>query len=112
MPIGWSIFTANVKFAVIYHHVCKDLCDVTGLGFPLAMFTTNCLEAINSVLKKQVNYKKTQWPEFVQLMKQLVHAQRNEITHSLSGRDNYRIAMNFQFLDVSMDEWSKMCSDQ
>ena len=50
-----------------------------GLGSPPTIFTTNASESINSVLKKQVGYKKTQWPEFVKEMKQLVDAQRSEI---------------------------------
>ena len=53
---------------VVCNHMRKDIREAAGLGSPPAIFTTNSSEAINSVLKRGVNYKKTQWPEFVQQM--------------------------------------------
>ena len=102
----------TVKANVVRHHMRKDIREAVGLGSPPAIFTTNSSEALNSVLKKQVSYKKTQWPEFVQQMKALVDAQRNEVIRSLSGRGRYRLAENCQHLGVSMEEWSKMRPDQ
>ena len=97
---------------VVCNHMRKDIREAAGLGSPAAIFTTNSSEAINSVLKRGVNYKKTQWPEFVQQMKDLVEAQRNEIVRSLSGRGQYRLAEDYRNLGVSMEEWSKMRPDQ
>ena len=101
-----------VKADVVRNHMRKDLREAAGLGSPPAIFTTNSSEAINSVLKKQVNYKKTQWPEFVQQMKVLIDTQRNEIIRSLSGRGRYRLSARFRCLGVSIEEWNKMRSDQ
>ena len=97
---------------VIRHHMRKDLREAAGLGSPPAIFTTNSSEAMNSVIKKQVAYKKTQWPEFVREMKELVDSQRSEIIRALSGRGRYRLTENYQRLGVSLDEWNKMRSDQ
>ena len=102
----------RVNAGVVRHHMRKDIRESVGLGSPPSIFTTNASEAINSVLKKQVNYKKTQWPDFVQQMKTLVDAQRNEIIRSLSGRGQYRLVESYRNLGVSMEEWSKMRSDQ
>lgn len=67
---------------VVCNHMWKDIRKAACLGSPPAIFTTNSSEAINSVLKKGVNYKKTQWPEFVKRMKDLVETQRDEIIRS------------------------------
>ena len=67
--------------------------------------------SVNSMLKKQVNYKKTQWLEFVQQMKALIDTERNEIIRSLSGKDRYRLSARFRYLGVSIEEWNKAHSD-
>ena len=76
---------------VVCHHMCKDLREAAGLGSPPAIFTTNSSKAISSVIKKQVSYKKTQWPAFVQEMKDLVDSQQNEVIRAVSGRGRYRL---------------------
>ena len=102
----------RVHADVVRHHMRKDLREVAGLGSPPAIFTTNNAEAINSVIKKQVKYKSNQWPEFVEQMKSLIEAQHSEIIRSLSGRGYYRLTEGYQHLAVSIDEWSKMRTDQ
>ena len=102
----------RAKADVVRHHMRKDIREAVGLGSPPAIFTTNNSEALNSVLKKQVGYKKTQWPEFVQEMKVLIDAQRNEIIRALSGRGRYRLSEGYRYLGVSMEEWNKMRPDQ
>lgn len=98
--------------ADVCHHMRKDIREAAGLGSPPSIFTTNSSEAINSVLKKQVSFKKTQWPEFVRQMKELVNEQQNEIIRSLSGRGSYRLYESVKHLGVSVEQWSKMRPDQ
>ena len=43
---------------VVRHHMRKDIREAVGLGSPPSVFTTNASEAINSVLKKQMSFKK------------------------------------------------------
>ena len=97
---------------VVRHHMRKDLREGVGLGSHPAIFTTNSSEVLNSVLEKQASYKKTQWQEFVQQMKEHLDGQRNEIVRSLLGRGRYRLAENCLHLGVSVEECSKMRSDQ
>ena len=47
-------YIKHVHADVVCHHMYKDLCETAGLGPPLAIFTTNNSEGINSVIKKQV----------------------------------------------------------
>ena len=97
---------------VVRHHMRKDLREAVGLGSPPAILTTNASECVNSVLKKGVNYKESQWPEFVKRMKDVVDAQRDEIIRALSGRGQYRLCEQYRHLGVPLEEWNKMRPDQ
>ena len=70
----------------------KDLHELVGLGSPPAIYTKNASEALNSVLKKGVNCKESQWPNFVKQMKQLVDAQHKEVIRALSGRGQEQLS--------------------
>ena len=80
----------------------KDLREALGLGSPPAILTTNASESMNSVLKKGVSYKESQWPEFVQKMKD-ADSQRDEIIRALSGRGQYRLCEQYRNLGVSLE---------
>ena len=110
-PQFYSHF-CSVKANTIRHHMRKDIRESVGLGSPPTIFTTNASESMNAVLKKQVSFKKTQWPVFVKEMKQLVDTQRSEIIRALSGRGCYRLAEGYRQLGVSIEVWSKMRPDQ
>lgn len=90
----------------------KDICELIGLGSPPAIYTTNASEALNSVLKKGVQYKESQWPELVQKVRQLVDAQSEEIIRALSGCGQYRLCEQARHLGVAREEWNKMRPDQ
>ena len=64
----------------------KNICSDIGLGFPPDIFTTNSSESLNAAIKRRLNYKESEWPEFNEAMKQLVLAQRDEVIRALSGR--------------------------
>ena len=74
----------------VCHAMLKDVRIAVGLGYPPDIFTTNASESLNAALKKKVNCKETEWPEFNQPMKQFVLAQREETICALSGRGQYR----------------------
>ena len=50
----------------------KNIRSDVGLGFPPDIFTTNSNESLNAVIKKRLNYKESEWPEFNEAIKQLV----------------------------------------
>ena len=67
---------------------------------------------MNQLLKSKVNYKQHEWPQFNEQLKQLVEGQRDEVIRSLSGRGQYRLCAQFNYLSTSILEWSKMRPDQ
>jgi len=63
----------------------KSTCTAAGLGYSPEIFTTYSSESLNAPIKRKVNYKESEWPEFNEYMRQLVMSQRNEVLQSLSG---------------------------
>jgi len=83
-----------------------------GLGFPPEIFTTNSSESLNAAIKRRVNYKESEWPEFNEAMKHLVMSQRDEVLRSLSGRGQYRLDQEYAHLLVAPQQWTKMNTEQ
>ena len=59
----FSQYQANV----VRYHMRKDLREAFGLGSPPAQFTTNSSKSINAALKRKVNHKESEWPQFNRL---------------------------------------------
>ena len=53
----------------------RSIREDCGLGSPSIPVTINACEAVNLVLKKKVDYKQEQLPEFIQKFKELVDEQ-------------------------------------
>ena len=105
-------FFTRYQAEVVKYHMRRDLKEAAGLGSPPAIFTTNPSESVSAVVKKKVDYKQHEWPNFNKQLKQLVDGQRDEVIRSLSGRGQYRLCTQFNYLSTSVLEWSKMRPDQ
>ena len=97
---------------VVKYHMRKDLRESVGLGSPPAIFTTNGSESINALIKKKVNHKESDWPQFNNHIKQLVTSQHEEIIRALSNRGQYRLKSEYEHYGVTTQEWVKMRPDQ
>lgn len=80
---------------VVKHHMRKDLREAAGLGCPPAKFTTNGSESVNSLIKRHVNFKQSEWPKFNEAIKQIVSSQHKEVIRALSGRGQCRLCRAF-----------------
>lgn len=97
---------------VVKHNMCRHTRECAGLGCPPAIFTTNSVESVNALLKQKVNFKESEWPTFNSKLKELVDSQRQEVIRSVTGRGEYRLISKFQHLSVSVQEWTRMRTDQ
>ena len=79
----------------------KSTRTAAGLGYPPEIFTTNSSESLNATIKRKVNYKESEWPEFNEYMRQLVMSQRDEVLRALSGRGQYRLDKEYTHLMVA-----------
>ena len=57
---------------VVKHHMRRDVREAVGLGCPPSIFTTNNSESLNASIKRKVDYKQHEWPQFNKLMKDLL----------------------------------------
>lgn len=65
--------------STVRHTMLRDVRVAAGLGSPPSIFTTNASESLNAALKRKVNFKETEWPEFNDAVKKFVMAQRDDI---------------------------------
>ena len=105
-------YFAKYQADVVRYHMRRDLREACGLGSPPSEFTTNSSESINAALKRKVDHKESDWPQFNEHMKMYVESQREEIARALSGRGQYRLNPEFSHCGVSTHEWMKMRPDQ
>ena len=64
---------------VVHYHMRKDLRESTGLGSPPSIFTTNASESLNATIKRNVNFRESEWPEFNEQMKRYIESQQEVI---------------------------------
>ena len=97
---------------VVRYHMRRDLRESAGLGSPPSKFITNASESLNAAIKRKVDFKESEWPEFISQMKQYVESQREEVIRSLSGRGQYRLCPDVAHYGVPAQSWIKMTPEQ
>ena len=98
--------------SIIRHTMLKELRVAVGLGCPPSIYTINASESVNAVIKRKVQYKVTEWPDFNNHLKELVDRQRDDAIRALSGRGHYRLCEQYKHLQVHAQEWVQMTPDQ
>ena len=89
----------------------------TGLGFPPDSFTSNRSEKTNSLLQDFVSQesngkKKVDEFSFASSLEKLVKIQKQDVELAVVGRGEYKLREQYQHLEVSPSEWSRMREDQ
>ena len=105
-------FFLKYQSTVIKYHMRKDLRECVGLGSPPSIFTTNGSESINAAIKRKVDHKESDWPQFNEQIKNLVRSQHEEVTRALSQRGKYILKPEYAHYGVTTQEWMKMRPDQ
>ena len=98
--------------SVFENTMLRNIRSDVGLGFPPDIFTTNSSKSLNAAIKRRLNYKESEWPEFNEAMKQLVLAQRDEVIRALSGHGQLQLDKEYAHLIVSPQQWIKMKPEQ
>ena len=63
-------FTKN-KVDVMCHSMLRPVREDAGLGCPPEAFYTNASESVNNVIKRKVDYKRSDLPQFILKLKEL-----------------------------------------
>ena len=83
-----------------------------GLGCPPEPFTTNASESINAVLKNKLDYLKSELPNFVEKIREVVNEQQRELERAVIGRGKYQLQQQYKFLEVPENKWFRMSLQQ
>ena len=97
---------------VVKYHMRKDLRESVGLESPPSIFTTNGAESINAAIKRKVDHKESDWPQFNEQIKSLVNAKHEEVIRSLSQRGKYMLKPEYAHYSVTTQEQMRMRPDQ
>ena len=98
--------------SVITECMIQDVLKNAGLGSPPEPYYTNEVESKNKVIKEEVRYKKSDLPEFVHKMSNLMHEQKQEIESSVINSGEYRVREEYQQYAVDSTHWFQMTSDK
>ncbi len=109
---GFHDWFCEYKIDSVVGGMLKPVREEAGLGMPPSSFTTNASESLNAMLKRKVNFKKNELPEFVRLLKQLIDEQERELERAVIGRGKYQFRKEFSFLEVSEADWFRMSREQ
>ena len=104
-------FTAK-KASIIRETMLRPIREECGLGCPPDAFTTNASESVNSILKRKVDYKRNELPEFIDKVKELVQEQQREVERAVVGRGKYRLREQYRNLEIPESKWFTMNAEQ
>ena len=107
--IKW--FVSN-KIGVIRNSMLRSIREESGLGNPPPIFTTNASESINALIKRKMDYKKHQLPQFIEMVHELVDEQNREVERAIVNRGKWRLRSQYQFLEVPESVWFTMSMQQ
>ena len=83
-----------------------------GLGCPLDIFTTNASESVNAILKRKLDYKQSQLPEYISKVKEVIAEQQREVEWAIISRGKYQFQEQYRYLEISEMKWFSMNSEQ
>lgn len=93
------------KSPVLKSSMLKPVRQRCGLGSPPVAFTTNASESVNTMLKKKVDYKRNELPQFLDHLKALIDEQEHEIQKAIVNRGKYALKSEYKKFKKSKDEW-------
>lgn len=86
--------------------------SLAGLGNPPEYYTTNANESLNHLLKRKVDFKRSEWPQFNEILFTAVKEQQEEFAKAVFSQGQYEIRSEYKHLQVSHLKWIQMNSDQ
>lgn len=69
---------------------------------------TNASESVNNVMKRKVNYKRSDVNQFIQKLEEFANEQDHEVERAIIGRGKYCFSSGYEHLQVDETKWFKM----
>lgn len=100
------------KVDVIRNTMLRQVREEAGLGSPPEPFSTNASECVNSIIKRKVEYKRNELPQFIQKLRELCEEQQREVERAIVGRGKYRLRPQYSHFGVAESKWFVMSQEQ
>ena len=100
------------KVPVLRDNMSRSLRVECGLGCPPDIFTTNASESVNAMLKHKVDYKRSELPEFICKVREVIQEQQREVERAVIGRGKYQLREQYKYLEIPEHKWFLMSSEQ
>lgn len=91
------------KVSVVKQSMLRSVREEAGLGSPPDAFYTNASESLNSIIKAKVHYKRSELPQFISKLNELVEDQRRELERAVIGRGKYVLRKEYKHLEVKQN---------
>ena len=98
----------NHKAPVVKDSMLRSVREECGLDSPPSQFTTNACETGNSMLKNQVNHKRSDMINFLQKLNDLIREQERKVERMIIGRGMYELRPQYQSFHVPKTKWIAM----
>ena len=93
------------KMHDIIHSVLPQVRCRAGLKDPLALFTTNCSESLNNVIKMEVEWKESKLPVLVEHLQSIGDRQSAELERAVISRGEWSFLAHYRSLVISETQW-------
>ena len=100
------------KSSDIKSSMLLPLREAAGLGSPPSPFYTNASESLNNMLHVKVQYKKSQWHDFNESMKELIKETYNLVELAVIDIGDFKFKSRYHHLVVPQSRWFEMTSQQ
>ena len=98
---------------VVKKCLLKPVRVAAGLGNPPNKFTTQRAEAMNNILKEEVDRRKVDQAELHELLlDRVVNYQNNQMVKAIYSGGDYRLAESYKDLAIDPVKWSTMTEEQ
>lgn len=93
------------KRYIIVKSLLRPVREQAGLGCPPEDFTTNASESVNALLKNKVDCRRSQLPDFLNKLKEVIDEQDQELSRAVIGKGKYMLRPGFKKLWISEAKW-------
>ena len=107
--IDWFI---NTKAEVMCSTMIASVRTRAGLGCLPRRFTTNSNESLNNLLKRKVDFRRSEWPQFNKTLQAVVKEQQDEFQKAIFGMGEYELLDEFKYLEVPHHKWVQLNAEQ
>jgi len=110
-PVFFDWFVKE-KSIDVKNSMLLPLREAAGLGSPPSPFYTNTSESLNNMLHAKVQFKRSQWHEFNESMKELIKESYNLVELAVIDSGDFKFKSQYQDLVVPQSRWFKMTLKQ